>query len=104
MSCAPAAGRCYPDAMRDYAGDEKLGAVPDDAAVTAAVGIRPRSDGGLGLTVRLAVAVPGLHRAVAEKIVERGHVQPIFPCDAKQHRSETIILWSGSPKNAQQLM
>lgn len=64
--------------MRDYAGDEKLSAVPDDAAVTAAVGIRPRSDGGLGLTVRLAVAVPGLHRAVAEKIVERGHVTSPF--------------------------
>ena len=64
---------CYLGAMRFAATSEKLGTVPDDATVNAHVGIGPRSDGGFGLKVRLVVSLPGLDRAVAEKIVERGH-------------------------------
>ncbi|AWD22289.1 organic hydroperoxide resistance protein [Pseudogemmobacter blasticus] len=64
---------CYLGAMRFAASSEKLGTVPDDATVNAHVGIGPRSDGGFGLKVRLVVSLPGLDRAVAEKIVERGH-------------------------------
>ena len=64
---------CYLGAMRFAAASEKLGTVPDDATVNAHVGIGPRSDGGFGLKVRLVVSLPGLDRAVAEKIVERGH-------------------------------
>jgi lipoyl-dependent peroxiredoxin len=64
---------CYLGAMRFAAGAEKLGAVPDDASVTAKVGIGGRPEGGFGLVVTLTVALPGLDRAVAEKIVERGH-------------------------------
>lgn len=64
---------CYLGAMRFVAKSEKLGAVPDDATVNAHVGIGGRSDGGFGLKVRLVVAMPGVDRAVAEKIAERGH-------------------------------
>jgi lipoyl-dependent peroxiredoxin len=64
---------CYLGAMRFAAGAEKLGAVPDDATVTAHVGIGGRSEGGFGLKVRLVVSMPGLDRAVVEKIAERGH-------------------------------
>ncbi len=64
---------CYLGAMRFAAGSEKLGSVPDNATVTAQVGIGPRSDGGFGLKVKLSVSLPGLDRAAAEKIVERGH-------------------------------
>ncbi len=64
---------CYLGAMRFAASSEKLGTVPDDATVNAHVGIGPRSDGGFGLKVRLVVSLPGLDRAVAEKIVDRGH-------------------------------
>lgn len=64
---------CYLGAMRFAAQSEKLGKVPDEATVTAHVGIGPRPDGGFGLTVRLVVAMPGVERAVAEKIAERGH-------------------------------
>ena len=64
---------CYLGAMRFAAGAEKLGTVPDDATVHAHVGIGPRSDGGFGLKVRLVVSLPGVERAVAQKIVERGH-------------------------------
>ncbi|WP_395542636.1 organic hydroperoxide resistance protein [Neotabrizicola sp. sgz301269] len=64
---------CYLGAMRFAAQSEKLGTVPDTATVNAHVGIGPRSDGGFGLKVKLVVSLPGLDKAVAEKIVERGH-------------------------------
>lgn len=64
---------CYLGAMRFAAQSEKLGQVPEAATVTAHVGIGPRSDGGFGLQVRLVVSLPGLDRATAERIVERGH-------------------------------
>lgn len=64
---------CYLGAMRFAATSEKLGTVPDSATVTAHVGIGGRSDGGFGLKVKLVVSLPGVDRAVAEKIAERGH-------------------------------
>lgn len=64
---------CYLGAMRFAATSEKLGTVPEAATVTAKVGIGPRSDGGFGLAVNLTVSMPGVERAVAEKIAERGH-------------------------------
>ncbi|MCA0434624.1 MAG: organic hydroperoxide resistance protein [Proteobacteria bacterium] len=64
---------CYLGAMRFAAQSEKLGTVPADATVNAHVGIGPRSDGGFGIKVKLVVTMPGVDRAVAEKIVERGH-------------------------------
>ena len=64
---------CYLGATRFVAKAEKLGTVPDDATVNAHVGIGGRSDGGFGLSVRLVVTMPGVDRAVAEKIAERGH-------------------------------
>lgn len=64
---------CYLGAMRFAAASEKLGSVPDNATVTAHVGIGGRSDGGFGLKVKLVVSMPGVDRAVAEKIAERGH-------------------------------
>ena len=64
---------CYLGAMRFAAQSEKLGTVPADATVSAHVGLGPRSDGGFGLKVKLVVSMPGVERAVAEKIAERGH-------------------------------
>lgn len=64
---------CFLGAMRFIAQAEKLGSVPESTTVNAHVGIGPRSDGGFGIAVKLKVALPGLERAVAEKIVERGH-------------------------------
>lgn len=64
---------CYLGAMRFAATSEKLGSVPENASVNAHVAIGPRSDGGFGLKVRLVVTMPGVDRAVAEKIAERGH-------------------------------
>ncbi|NBZ86669.1 organic hydroperoxide resistance protein [Stagnihabitans tardus] len=64
---------CYLGAMRFAAQSEKLGTVPEDATVTAKVGIGPRSEGGFGLAITLEVKMPGVDKAVAEKIAERGH-------------------------------
>ena len=64
---------CYLGAMRFAAGAEKLGIVPADASVTAEVGIGPRAEGGFGITATLRVSLPGLDRATAERIAERGH-------------------------------
>jgi Ohr subfamily peroxiredoxin len=47
--------------------------VPADAAVNATVGIGPRSEGGFGLTVALAVSLPGLDKAEAQDLVARAH-------------------------------
>ena len=64
---------CYLGAMRFVAQNEKLGSVPENATVNAHVAIGPRSEGGFGLKVKLVVTMPGVDRAVAEKIAERGH-------------------------------
>ena len=47
--------------------------VPADTSVTSTVGIGPRSEGGFGLEVELAVSLPGLPRADAETLVEKAH-------------------------------
>ena len=83
---------CYLGAMRFAAGAEKLGTVPDDASVTAQVGIGGRSDGGFGLKVKLTVKLPGLDRAVAEKIAERGHfICPYSNATKGNIEVETVI-------------
>lgn len=83
---------CYLGAMRFAAQSEKLGTVPEDATVTAKVGIGPRSDGGFGLKVTLNVALPGVDRATAEKIVERGHfICPYSNATKGNIEVETVI-------------
>jgi Ohr subfamily peroxiredoxin len=63
---------CFLGAMKAAAG--KTGAkVPEDASVTATVGIGPRSEGGFGITAELEVHLPGLERAQAEELARRAH-------------------------------
>ena len=64
---------CYLGAMRYVAGLEKLGTVPENASVNAHVGIGNRPEGGFELKIKLVVTMPGIDRAVAERIAERGH-------------------------------
>jgi Ohr subfamily peroxiredoxin len=47
--------------------------VPDNASVTATVGIGPRSEGGFGIDVALKIALPGVEHAAAEELVEKAH-------------------------------
>ncbi len=84
---------CYLGAMRFAAGAEKLGTIPDNATVSSSVGIGGRDDGGFGLTVKLTVSMPGVDRAVAEKIVERGHfICPYSNATKGNIKVETVIV------------
>lgn len=84
---------CYLGAMRFVAGAEKLGTVPEDASVTAKVGIGGRAEGGFGLKVTLTVSLPGLDRALAEKIAERGHfICPYSHATKGNIEVETVVV------------
>jgi Ohr subfamily peroxiredoxin len=63
---------CFLGALKFVAGQERI-RVPEDATVTAKVGIGPRSAGGFGITADLTVALPGLDRAQAEALVAKAH-------------------------------
>ncbi|RAI61057.1 organic hydroperoxide resistance protein [Roseicella frigidaeris] len=64
---------CFIGAMKFVAAQGGTAKVPNDATVTATVGIGPRSEGGFGLEVALAVSLPGVPREQAEALVERAH-------------------------------
>lgn len=64
---------CFLGAMKFVASQGGTARVPSDATVEATVGIGPRSEGGFGLEVALAVSLPGVPRAEAEDLVARAH-------------------------------
>jgi Ohr subfamily peroxiredoxin len=63
---------CFLGAMK-FVASQGGPKVPSDTSVTATVGIGPRSEGGFGLDIELAIALPGLARAEAEALVEKAH-------------------------------
>ncbi|AXS39094.1 organic hydroperoxide resistance protein [Breoghania sp. L-A4] len=63
---------CFLGAMKFVASKGSV-KVPADATVTATVGIGPRSEGGFGLEIALAVSLPGVETAAAEKLVAEAH-------------------------------
>lgn len=63
---------CFIGAMKAVSKDVGV-KVPDDAKVTAEVGIGPRSEGGFGITTSLQVALPGLDKAKAQELVDKAH-------------------------------
>ena len=65
---------CFLGALKFVAGKEKV-SIPENATVTATVGIGPRDDGtGFGIEVSLLVDIPGIDRAVGEKLVAAAHI------------------------------
>ncbi len=64
---------CFLGAMKHVASQGGTAKVPNDATVKATVGIGPRSEGGFGIDVALAVALPGVPRDQAEALVEKAH-------------------------------
>lgn len=65
---------CFLGALKNVAGKEKV-KIPDDAKVTATVGIGPREDGtGFGIDVSLLVDIPGMDKAQAEDLVAKAHI------------------------------
>lgn len=63
---------CFLGAMK-FVASQGGPKVPADAAVTATVGIGPRSEGGFGLEVALEIALPGVDHAAAEALVAKAH-------------------------------
>ncbi|ACU34194.1 organic hydroperoxide resistance protein [Actinosynnema pretiosum subsp. pretiosum] len=62
---------CFHSALKRVAGQAKADIT--DSTVTAKVGIGPNDQGGFGLTVELAVHIPGADEAAAHKLVETAH-------------------------------
>lgn len=63
---------CFLGAMKAISGKEGV-RVPADATVTAEIGFGPRSEGGYGITANLTIALPGVERADAERLVHAAH-------------------------------
>jgi Ohr subfamily peroxiredoxin len=63
---------CFLGAMK-FVASQGGPKVPDNATVTANVGIGPRSEGGFGLDIGLDVSLPGLPREQAEQLVQKAH-------------------------------
>lgn len=63
---------CFLSAMKFIAMQAKT-ALPNDAAVTASVGIGPNNKGGFGLAAQLRVALPGMEPAAAQALVDKAH-------------------------------
>jgi len=62
---------CFIGAMKFVAGQQKI-ALPADTSINASVGIGP-IPAGFGIQVALAVHVPGMDKAQAEKLVQAAH-------------------------------
>lgn len=63
---------CFLGALK-VAGQQLKLRIPAETNITATVGIGPRSEGGFGITADLAIEIPGLARADAEKAVALAH-------------------------------
>lgn len=63
---------CFIGAMK-FVASQGGPKVPANASVTATVGIGPRSEGGFGLEIALAVALPGLDAEQARTLVDKAH-------------------------------
>jgi Ohr subfamily peroxiredoxin len=64
---------CFQGAVRYVAGTRKIKI--DQSSVDAEVGIGPRAAGGFGITVKLALSLPGIERTVAEDLARTAHEQ-----------------------------
>ncbi|MEJ0052922.1 MAG: organic hydroperoxide resistance protein [Methylovirgula sp.] len=61
---------CFLGAMK-FVASQGGPKVPEDTAVSAIVGIGPRSEGGFGLEVELDVSLPGLPHEEAQQLIEK---------------------------------
>jgi Ohr subfamily peroxiredoxin len=62
---------CFIGAMKHVAMMQKI-ALPADTSINASVGIGP-IPAGFGIEVAMAVTIPGMERAAAEKLVQAAH-------------------------------
>ncbi|MDG3439728.1 MULTISPECIES: organic hydroperoxide resistance protein [Nitrospirillum] len=65
---------CFLGALKFVAGKAKV-KVPENATVSAQVGIGPREDGtGFGLDVALTITLPGIDAETANSLVQQAHI------------------------------
>jgi osmotically inducible protein OsmC len=64
---------CFLSAMK-FVASQGGPRVPENAEVTATVGIGPRAQGGFGLDVQLDISLPGLTPPDADALVQRAHL------------------------------
>lgn len=64
---------CFLSAMKAVSSSGNHFKLPADTTVSATVGIGPREDKGFGLVVKLDIAIPGVEREEAEKLVAEAH-------------------------------
>ncbi|TWB39761.1 MULTISPECIES: organic hydroperoxide resistance protein [Nitrospirillum] len=65
---------CFLGALKFVAAKAKV-KVPDNATVSAQVGIGPREDGtGFGLDVALTITLPGIDAETANSLVQQAHI------------------------------
>ena len=62
---------CFMGALKFVAGQSKV-SLPADAAIDAEVDIGPIPH-GFGIAVRMKIALPGMDRAAAQKLVDAAH-------------------------------
>ena len=70
FACGYAA--CFLGAMK-FVASQGGPKVPDGTTVTATVGIGPRSEGGFGIDVELAISLPGMTKEDAQTLVDKAH-------------------------------
>jgi len=63
---------CFLGAMK-FVASQGGPKVPAETTVTATVGIGPRSEGGFGIDVELAISLPGMSREEAQTLVDKAH-------------------------------
>ncbi len=63
---------CFIGAMK-FVASQGGPKVPENAKITAVVGIGPRSEGGFGLEVELKISLPDMARTDAETLVGKAH-------------------------------
>ncbi len=62
---------CFLGALKHVAGQQKV-ALPADASINGSVGIGP-IPAGFGIEAKLVISLPGLDRALAQKLVDAAH-------------------------------
>ena len=62
---------CFLGALKHVAGQQKV-ALPADALINGSVGIGP-IPAGFGIEAKLVISLPGLDRALAQKLVDAAH-------------------------------
>jgi len=63
---------CFLSAMKHAAQQLKV-RIPDDASVSATIGIGMRTEGGFGITADIGISLHGLDQTLSQQVIELAH-------------------------------